>query len=130
MGKVLLTALCLIALTMATARAGDLSGRWNVRMPINAGYEGVVLIDGKQRATWDAPQDNGRPAKFLGYVQFNDGSRIELVLTNRTAVAHINCLVAAPDLLHCQTIRGDKSTSSLYSLVRVGPAPENLTAPR
>lgn len=125
MRKILATALVLFPMV---ASADGLSGRWNVRMPTEPGYEGVILIDGQQRVIFDAPADNGRPAKFLGYVSFNDGSRIEMALTNRADVAHINCLAASSDMLHCHTVRGDKSSSAMYSLVRVGPAPANLAA--
>lgn len=124
MRRILIAALCLAALPAA---AGDLSGRWNVTSAARPDYEAVVLVDEQRRVTWDSPNDVGRPAKFLGYIRFNDVLRIEIVMTDRTKVVHIDCLAAASEILHCHTTFPDGKKSPLYALTRVGSAPSRLT---
>ena len=128
MTKALLVAVAM--LVPGLSQAADLSGRWNVTLSKSSSYEGFVLIDREGRAIWDSPLDGGRPAKFLGAIRYSDASRVEMVMTNRSDVVEINCLAEAVDLLRCHTKYPNGTTSQMYSLARVGPAPAKLTAPR
>lgn len=126
--RTILLALCLLVATPAIAQ--DLRGQWNITAAHRPDYVGVVMIDSERRATWDAVVDEGRPAKFRGYVSRQDGPKVELLFTDGTQVVQAHCTMQSGDLWHCQNIRHDKSLSDPYLLTRVGPGPHRLIPPR
>lgn len=86
------------------AQNASLQGQWEIRAPSIPGYIGVVLIDAEGRATWDAPKDRDKPARFFGYVSRNDGTQVEIPFTNRTHVTRAQCIrQAAPSGLDFDT---------------------------
>ena len=126
MRKIIALALVLLPVD---AVAADLAGRWRIARPDVPGFEAVFLVDQQRRATVESPLDGDRPAKFLGYVHYSDSTRTEFVMTNRSDVVHIDCLVETKDVMHCRTRWADGRSSKMYSLTRVGPAPFALLAP-
>lgn len=121
MRKVLTAILCLLAVPASAAEG--LRGQWQVR---SGSYTGIVLVDADGRATWDAPEDFGRPAKFLGYIARNDGVTAEIVFTDRKTVARIYCSIQSSEVLHCRARRPD-AMSEPFQLVRIGVGPMKLT---
>ncbi len=119
-------ALVLLCLCALPASAQSLRGQWDVVLTNHPAYRGVVLIDAEHRATWDAPNDNARPAKFKGYVSA-DGPRAQIILTDKSTVTKIQCAIQSSDLLHCHSFLADGQISDLIVLTRVGPGPSNLT---
>jgi len=104
-----------------------LRGHWEFRAPTaSPDYRAVLLVDAAGRATYDSPSDAGRPAKFFGYVERNDGANAQILLTNRTNVIRASCVVQSADLLQCQFFRDSGRTSDTFSLVRVGTGPLKL----
>lgn len=131
MGKGLTATLCLVALLFGPAgvrseEAFSLRGQWQPSASHLPAYVGVVLIDAEHRVTWDSPQDSGRPAKYKGYVAKIDGTRVDIALTDRAAVVHMNCKIQSSDLLHCVSLFRDGAVSPPYVLTRIGPGPKNL----
>jgi hypothetical protein len=128
MGKGLTATLCLIALSVG-ARAEevvDLRGQWHIKAAAMPNYVGIVLIDAEHRVTWDAPVDRGKPARFQGYAAHIDGTRLDIALTDRVAVVHMNCKIETSDLLHCVTLWRDGSVSQPYDLTRKASGPKKL----
>lgn len=101
-------------------------GQWQVTAAERPHYVAVILIDGQRRATWDSPSDNGRPAKFRGYVRAATETRLEMVMTDSKAVVTINCIIEASEMLRCQIAFADHSKSPAFALTRVGPGPISL----
>jgi hypothetical protein len=128
MGKGLTPTLCLVALLFNPAQAAtaDLQGQWHVSASSRPDYVGVVLIDAERRVTWDSPIDNGKPARYQGYIATIDGTRVDMALTNRVAVVHLNCKIASSDELHCVTLWKDGSVSEPYVLTRKAAGPKKL----
>lgn len=120
--------LCLLALAAFPARAADagLRGQWHITAASKPDYVGVVLIDADQRVTWDSPVDNDKPARYQGYVAKIDGTRIDIALTDRIVVVHLNCKIVTSDELHCVTLWKDGSVSAPYMLTRKAPGPKKL----
>lgn len=100
-------------------------GQWEARLP-DQSYVALILIDSEGRATWDSPNDGGRPAKFFGYME-RQGADAIIVLTNKAAVNKTYCENRARELMHCYTVRASGSRSENFLLVKVGPGPEHLT---
>lgn len=122
----LLAIIALCCLGMPAA-AGQLQGQWSVEFPAIPDYKAVVLIDAEQRVTWDAAADQGKPLKLLGYVERNDGPKIEVTLTDRATVARAHCTAPAAGILHCYlTFTHTDRVSSGFILRRVGPGPAKL----
>lgn len=124
--KGLVPALLVLAMP-AMAQDFPLRGQWNVTMPSNPNYVGVVLMDGQRRVTADSPNDSGRPARYLGYVRAADDLAVEMVLTDRVSVTKASCLRESSDLMRCHTTFADGKRSPAYILTRVGPGPAKLT---
>lgn len=118
-------ALCLAALPAEGADFA-LRGQWSITTPRIPDYQGVVLIDGQRRATWDSPQDHGRPARYLGYVRAADASRVEIMLTDRDSVRRVDCLIESSDLLHCHVVFANGRRSYMFALTRIGSGPASL----
>lgn len=125
MGKRLAIVLCLIALPLQ-AQPVSLRGQWEIRIPSQPAYTGAALVDAEGRVTWDAPNDHGRPAKFIGYVARITGPKVDLTFTDRVNVAHFRCSIQASDLLHCWRLLDDGTISVVATLTRVGPGPAKL----
>lgn len=111
------------------AAAAQLQGQWQIEVPAIPEYRGVVLIDAEGRVTWDAPNDSGKPAKYHGYVASVAGPKVELALTNSTAVARGHCTVQPGDTLHCYFVftHSDRVSAGII-LRRVGPGPQRLVS--
>ena len=123
------TVLLLIALCLgshAAWAASPLRGQWHVSATSIPDYVGNVLIDREGRATWDSPDDRGRPVTFRGYVSRLDRPRVEIAFTNGIRVTRTYCLIQSADLMHCHNVYGDGRTSDVFTLTRVGPGPANL----
>lgn len=123
------TAMLFGALLIATPAHGQdfpYRGQWEVRHP-DTNYVAVVLIDGERRATWDSPKDADKSAEYFGYVAEASGSKMTIILTNRTGVTKTYCDVRSSDLLHCYVIRASGNRSDNFLLVRVGAGPVKLT---
>ena len=118
-----------LALLPVDAVAADLAGRWNVKIPENPGYEGVVLIDNERRVVLKAPLDNGKPADFVGYVKMSDIPQVQMLLTDKKIVSRIDCLAETDDMLRCRTTFANGQMTRLYVMQRVGAAPKTLLAP-
>lgn len=118
--------LCLCALPAA---AQNLQGQWDVTAPGFPSYQGIALIDAEGRVTIDSPVDNGRPAKFRGYIDRRETTGIKIVLTDGNKVPFFFCATETTDRLHCYASRPDGSKSTAMLLTRVGPGPLTL-APR
>lgn len=126
--KTLLAAMGLLILAGSSAHAQNaLRGQWQVRFTPD--YIGVMLVDGSGRVTFDSPKDDGRPARFIGYVKAVDDARAHIIDTDQIDVAHTHCSRPSSDILDCRTTRADGSKSGRYLLVRVGPGPDRLHAP-
>ncbi len=118
--------LCLFSLPAA---AQSLQGQWGIEQPSRSGT-GIVLIDAEGRVTWDVPNDNGRQAKFRGYVSKGEADGIKIVVTNGRDVSFVYCAHETADKLHCYASRTDGKSAPFF-LARVGPGPTRLTqAPR
>lgn len=102
-------------------------GQWGVTKPSSPKYTAVVLIDAEGRVAVDSANENGKPVRFFGYVKVADGRGVDFVVTNRTQVAHTHCVIQSSEMLHCYTIRDDKSVSDGVILTKVGPGPHRLT---
>lgn len=124
MKRLILLLVCLAG--AAEAQPASLQGQWTITSPRDPRYLGVVLVDAEGRATWDAPLDNGRPARFRGYVSKLDTTRAELTMTNGADVAKVHCIVQASELLECRVSRGDGSVSGSFVMTRAGDGPRNL----
>lgn len=116
----------LVAATPALADEFPLRGQWEVRSNI-PNYVGIVLIDSERRVTWDSPADQGKPAKYLGYVSEVTDDKIVLTLTDKVGVTKTHCDVRAAELLHCYAIRADNTRSANFLMVKVRPGPHRLT---
>lgn len=125
MRKFLAVVLCLATVPAA---ADSLQGHWNITVPKHPAYVGTVLIDSQRRATWDAPVDNGRPARYLGYVSEADSMKLKILLTNRYAVIKCDCSIMSSDLLYCVNTGPQGHKSAPIILTRVGPGPRVLQA--
>ena len=126
-------AICAVATLMELchpATAADLGGRWNVFSPAFPAYEGTVLIDALHRVLWDAGEDNGHAAKYVGYVRADNAIGVVIVMTDRAEVLRVNCVTESTDLMRCQTTHTDGTMSALYALTRVGPTPAPLASHR
>lgn len=131
MRRLLVTALCLLALPALAADEAPLQGQWQVRLPSDPKYVGVVLIDDMGRATWDSPADTGRPARFVGYIAHRDEQRVEIVFTDKRNVARTNCARQSPTALYCYNLRQGMPPTEGFMLVKIGPGPASLMpAPR
>ncbi len=108
--------------------AGDFPyrGQWETRFP-DASYMAIVLIDGERRVTVDSPKDQGRPAKYMGYIADATDKRLVIHLTDRAGVVKTYCDIRTLDLLHCYNIRAAGSRSDNFLMVKVGPGPHRLT---
>lgn len=117
--------LCLLA---APVHAEDcaLRGQWNISLEGNPNYVGVILIDAEARVTLDAPVDFNRPARYQGYIAKIEGTKVDIALTDRKTVKHLNCKITGNDELHCITLYGDGSFSAPYVLTRKAPGPKKL----
>lgn len=104
----------------------SLQGQWDIRTA-DPSYKGNLLIDSEGRATYDAPMDNGRPAKFFGWVKRTDEMRAQIIVTNKDKVVVTHCIVQSADLLWCHTVRESGIISNGFAFVKVGPGPEHLT---
>lgn len=104
----------------------SLQGQWELRFP-DPNYTGVVLIDREGRVTVDSPSDQGRPAKYFGYIAEASDASLVIHLTDRSGVVKTYCDIRSRDLLHCYAIRAAGSRSNNFLLVKVGPGPEHLT---
>jgi hypothetical protein len=101
-------------------------GQWETQWP-SGKYVGIVLIDGERRVTVDSPNDQGRPAKFFGYVSEMAGNKLAFIVTDRAGVAATHCDIRSNELLHCHNVRADGTRSVNFLMVKVGPGPEKLT---
>jgi hypothetical protein len=108
------------------AKGFAFQGQWETRFP-SGNYVGIVLIDSERRATWDSPKDQGRPAKYLGYVAEAKNDRMVLHFTDRAGVGKTFCEIRSSEMLHCHNIRPDGSRSDNFLMVKVGPGPHRLT---
>lgn len=104
-------------------------GQWEIRS-VNPNYVAIVLIDGERRVTADAPSDQGRPAKFKGYVAEATGERLILHITDGRGVGKMHCDVRTREMLHCYNIRPNGDKSDNFLLVKTGPGPHRLTPSR
>ena len=123
------TVLFVVALCLASHAAwasSPLRGQWRVAAETQPAYVGVVLIDQAGRATWDSPEDWGRPASFRGYVSRLAPPAVEITFTNGKRVTRAHCLIKSPDMLHCHNVYSDGGTSDVFTLTRVGPGPVSL----
>lgn len=123
MGKVLIAALCLIALPFK-ASAQDLQGRWRITVPDVPTYAGIALVDAERRALFD----DDRGPSWRGYVAHADIAKAEIVITSGIVVSRVFCTVQSVDLLHCRILRPDGSISGPSVLTRIGTGPSNLTS--
>lgn len=131
MRRLLMTALCLLALPAMAADEASLRGQWEVRAPNQPKYVGTVLIDTAGRATWDSPSDRGKPARFIGYIALREGPKIEVLFTNRQDVARMHCTRQSAALLHCYNVLQSGTPSDGFILAKIGEGPESLMpAPR
>lgn len=103
-----------------------LRGQWETRFP-DATYVAIVLIDGERRVTVDSPKDQGRPAKYVGYVVEATATNLVIHLTDRAGVVKTYCDIRTSDMLHCYNIRAAGSRSDNFLMVKVGPGPHRLT---
>lgn len=103
-----------------------LAGQWHVTGASLPDYVGIVLIDPEGRVTWDSPVDGGRPARQRGYIVTIEGTRVDIALTDRVAVVHLNCKSVTSDELHCVTLWKDGSVSAPYVLTRKAAGPKKL----
>lgn len=108
------------------AHAQNLRGQWDVTLTDHPAYRGVVLIDAEGRVTFDAPNDNGRPAQFRGVAKATV-PRVHITITDRDTVTHLHCIIQSDDLMHCRSFLADGQVSNRMVLVRVGPGPHSLT---
>jgi hypothetical protein len=121
------TVALLLSAMPGNAQDHALRGHWEFRAPTaSPDYRAVLLVDAAGRATYDSPSDAGRPARFVGYVERNDGAIAQILLTNGTNVIRASCRVQSSDLLQCQFFRDSGRTSDTFSLVRVGAGPQTL----
>jgi hypothetical protein len=128
MGKGLTATLCLLMLGAPAYAADDcpLRGQWHVSATSSPNYVGIVLIDAERRVTWDSPLDFDRPARFQGYIVTIDSTKVDIALTDRTKVVHLNCKIESSDLLHCITLYRDGSFSPPYEITRKASGPKKL----
>lgn len=119
-------AIALLIAAPAWAQDADLRGQWKVTVPSQPTYSGTVLVDAERRATWNSPLDNGRPAKYQGYIAGLDGPKVEILLTDRVGVAHVHCMIQSSDLMVCHTVRDDGVRTAAYVLTRIGRGPDKL----
>lgn len=125
MGKGLTATLCLVAFG-AQAASASLQGQWHITAASKPNYVGVVLIDVERRVTWDSPVDNGRPARYQGYIARLDETRVEMVLTDRAVVVRLDCRIQSSELLHCVTHFANGTTSPPYEMTRRAEGPKRL----
>lgn len=123
--KQLALALGLFFALPAMAEEFAFRGQWETRWP-SGKYVGIVLIDSERRATWDSPQDQGRPAKYVGYVAKVTATDIEMHFTDKAGVGKSFCEIRSSEMLHCYNVRPDGSRSANFLLVKVGPGPHRL----
>lgn len=132
MGKALSLAMVLGLGTATAAAQGNIAlhGQWDIAVASQPNYVGTLLVDAERRATWESPDDYGKPVRFVGFVRLAGVSQVEIVLTNRARVVRVNCLVESKDLLHCHILFEDGKTSPMFAMSRVGPGPVSLAPSR
>jgi len=108
----------------AGAQTGSLRGQWDMSAAADPTYTGIMLVDAQHRATFDASGAHGR-AQSRGYAKF-DGARVEIILTNGTAVSRFVCAALSSDLLECRAIMADGRFTVPSILKRIGPGPVSL----
>lgn len=119
-------ALTALLLDRAFAEECSLRGQWQLYRADKPTYVAIVLIDAARRVTYDSPMDNGRPAKFRGYIAKLDEANVEIALTDQVGVAHMNCAIESSDLLHCTILRSDGVMSPRLLLTRRTAGPKSL----
>lgn len=136
MRRLLMTALCLLALPALAANELQVRGHWQVQMPNNPSHTGLMQVDAEGRATYDATWQRtnrvGQPegeivkAQLRGYIEPRALPKVEFVVTDGSKVNRLYCTRRSDVVLHCHYILSSGEPSGVMVLTKIGPGPESL----